>query len=149
MKHILAALLLTTVFSSYSQVNNNIHHNVKNNLALEGYDPVTYFDNTPEKGSNNFSSTLDGVQYHFITEKNKQEFDANPIKFQPKYGGWCAYAMGVNGSKVKVDPETFKIVNGELLLFYNFWGNNTLGDWNKNEIELQNQADDNWSKILR
>jgi hypothetical protein len=59
---------------------------------------------------------------------------------------WCAFAMGETGEKVKVDPETNKIVDGKLLLFYNFWGNHTLEDWNKNEKKLKESADRNWRK---
>ena len=57
--------------------------------------------------------------------------------------------MGETGEKVKVDPETFKILDGRLLLFYNFRGNNTLNDWNKNEKGLKVKADQNWKKIVQ
>jgi hypothetical protein len=77
------------------------------------------------------------------------KFKANPEKYKPAYGGWCAYAMGENGEKVKVDPETYKIVDGKLYLFYNFWTTNTLDDWNKNEKKLKEAADRNWSKIVQ
>jgi hypothetical protein len=50
---------------------------------------------------------------------------------------------------VKVDPETFKILNGKLYLFYNFWGNNTLKDWNSNEQKLKETGDRNWSKSVQ
>ncbi|NOS94183.1 MAG: YHS domain protein, partial [Cyclobacteriaceae bacterium] len=49
---------------------------------------------------------------------------------------------------VKIDPETFKILDGILYLFYNFWGTNTLKDWNKNEKPLKTKGDQNWKKIL-
>ena len=57
--------------------------------------------------------------------------------------------MGESGEKVKIDPETFKILNGKLYLFYNFWGNNTLLDWNQNEKKLIDAADHNWRNIVR
>ena len=71
----------------------------------------------------------------------------DPEKYQPQYGGWCAYAMGVSGDRVKIDPKTFKIINDQLYLFYNFWGNNTLKDWNKDEKRLKEKADSYWSAI--
>jgi len=49
--------------------------------------------------------------------------------------------MGELGEKVKIDPETFKIVNGKLYLFYNFFFNNTLKDWNADEKQLELEAD--------
>jgi len=51
--------------------------------------------------------------------------------------------MGELGEKVRIDPETFKIVNGKLYLFYNFFFNNTLKDWNDNEKHLKSKADKN------
>jgi hypothetical protein len=55
--------------------------------------------------------------------------------------------MGASGEKVKVDPETFKIIGDRLYLFFNFWGNNTLDTWNKDEITLHRKADQNWKKL--
>ena len=65
------------------------------------------------------------------------------------FGGWCAYAMGDNGEKVDIDPETFKIIDGKLYLFYNAYFNNTLNSWNKDEKNLKNKANNNWSKLLK
>ena len=83
-----------------------------------------------------------------ILIKNKEEFKKNPAAYEPQYGGWCAYAMGKDGDKVSIDPETFKIVNGKLYLFYNRAFNNTLKSWNKDEPTLKTKADANWQKIF-
>jgi hypothetical protein len=56
--------------------------------------------------------------------------------------------MGAKGENVEVDPETFKIVNGKLFLFYNAYFNNTLKSWNKDEANLNRKADANWKKII-
>ena len=56
----------------------------------------------------------------------KEVFLKNPTNFEPEYGGWCAYAMGDSGEKVTINPETFKIINGKLYLFYNAFLTNTL-----------------------
>jgi len=125
------------------------HYNIKKSVGLEGYDPVSYFTGTPLEGNSNKNYTYLGVMYWFANDSNLSKFEADPEKYEPAYGGWCAYAMGETGEKVKVDPETFKIVNGKLYLFYNFWGNNTLTDWNKNEKSLQSKADQNWNKIVQ
>jgi YHS domain-containing protein len=124
------------------------HFNLKKNLALEGYDAVSYFNNRPIEGKENISLTYKGVVYQFSSQANLTTFKSNPGKYEPAYGGWCAYAMGENGEKVKVDPETFKILNGKLYLFYNFWANNTLTSWNKNEAKLKSAADSNWKKFV-
>ena len=122
--------------------------NIKKSLALEGYDPVSYFSNKPVEGKSELNYEYNGVVYRFANQANLAKFKASPQKYEPAYGGWCAYAMGETGEKVKVDPETFKIVEGTLYLFYNFWGNNTLKDWNANEKQLKAKADQNWKKII-
>ena len=118
-------------------------------LAIAGYDPVAYFTNGKAvKGNKQNELTHDGVVYHFASAANKKVFEANPSKYEPQYGGWCAYAMGAKGEKVEVDPETFKITDGKLYLFYNTFFKNTLPLWNKDEQQLKTKADANWSKIV-
>jgi YHS domain-containing protein len=89
-------------------------------------------------GKSDIKFTYKEVTYLFANTANATKFKAYPEKFEPAYGGWCAFAMGETGEKVKIDPETFKIIDGRLYLFYNFWGNNTLSDWNKNEKTYSN-----------
>ncbi len=108
-------------------------YNLKKGLALDGYNPVSYFDHKPMEGKPNFKYVYKGSTYHFTGAASMAKFKVNPEKYAPAYGGWCAYAMGENGDKVKIDPQTYKITDGKLYLFYNFRGTNTLTDWNKNE----------------
>ena len=75
-------------------------------------------------------------------------FIKSPSSYEPQYGGWCSYAMGSTGEKVEIDPETFKIVDGKLNLFYNAYFNNTLKSWNKDEVNLKRKADGNWKKLI-
>jgi len=117
-------------------------------LAINGYDPVAYFTQSKaEEGNKSIRADYQGVTYFFASEKDKNLFTENPAKYEPQYGGWCAYAMGAKGEKVEVDPETFKIIDGKLYLFYNKFFNNTLKSWNKDEANLKKKADSNWSSI--
>ncbi|OIR14176.1 hypothetical protein GALL_46370 [mine drainage metagenome] len=119
--------------------------NLENGIAIQGYDPVAYFiQNKAVKGNKQFAATVEGVTYYFSTAANKDLFIKEYKKYEPQYGGWCAYAMGATGEKVEIDPETFKISNGKLYLFYHSWVNNTLLKWNKDEINLKGKADKNW-----
>jgi YHS domain-containing protein len=147
----LTLFLLTIALTAIGQTQElrAMHFNVRKKLAIEGYDPVSYFTNKPLEGSEKFSHSHKGITYYFSSAANLQKFKTAPEKYEPAYGGWCAYAMGENGEKVKIDPETFKIVDGKLLLFYNFWGNNTLEDWNTAERKLKQSADNNWLKIVK
>jgi len=124
--------------------------NLQNKVALEGYDPVAYLkSNKAVKGKKEIAASYDGVVYNFSNTANKEIFAKNPAAFEPQYGGWCAYAMGAKGEKVEVNPETFKIVDGKLYLFYNAYFNNTLKSWNENESALKTKADANWKKIIK
>ena len=120
----------------------------KKGVALEGYDPVAYFKQAKAtEGKKEFETTVDGVKYLFSSAQNAMLFKADPAKYRPQYGGWCAYAMGATGEKVEIDPETFKIIDGKLYLFYNRFFNNTLKSWNKDEVTLKQKADVNWQKF--
>ncbi|HTE34562.1 MAG TPA: YHS domain-containing (seleno)protein [Chryseolinea sp.] len=125
------------------------NYNIKKSVALEGYDPVSYFDGKPLEGKPGIKTVYKGIVYQFATSGNLTKFKAAPDQYEPGYGGWCAYAMGDSGEKVKIDPETYTILDGRLYLFYNFWGNNTLTDWKKDEKRLKAEGDRNWNKIIR
>ncbi|MFN7492697.1 MAG: YHS domain-containing (seleno)protein [Cyclobacteriaceae bacterium] len=144
----LAFLFLSIIAFAQTDDARKKNFNIKKNVAIEGYDPVSYFDNKPAEGKSQFSFAHRGVTYWFSSQANLNKFKASPEKYEPAYGGWCAYAMGETGEKVKIDPETFKILDGKLYLFYNFWGTNTLKDWNKNEKTLKTKGDQNWKKLL-
>lgn len=137
---------------AYAQDRQEIHHlNLdESKLALEGYDPVSYVkENKARRGKPSIVAEHEGVRYLFSSTMNKNLFMQSPSAYEPQYGGWCAYAMGAKGEKVEVDPETFKILDGKLYLFYNRFFNNTLDTWNKSEEKLKSSADRNWSKLAR
>lgn len=155
MKYLILAFLLSMSGSvqvaaqDLSATRRKLFNLEQNNLAIQGYDPVAYF--TQQKaiqGNKSFALTYEGVLYYFSSAANKEAFRKSPATYEPQYGGWCAYAMGAKGEQVDIDPETFKIVNGKLYLFYNKYLNNTLKSWNKNEPALQAKADANWTSIF-
>ncbi len=119
--------------------------NEKDGLALEGYDVVNYFKGTAVKGSPEWEATHRGVAYRFTSERNLHLFQADPDRYLPAYGGWCAYAMGSSGARVEADPETFKVVNGRLFLFSTGSFSNALRKWNRQEESLLRKADAYWA----
>ncbi len=149
-----ATMLLTLLMAGSSLANAQADvrkkaYNVsKSAVAIEGFDPVAYFTTGKAvKGSKDLAVSDQGIVYYFSTTQNKELFKANAAKYEPQYGGWCAYAMGATGEKVEVDPETFKIKDGKLFLFYHSWTNNTLTKWNKDEPGLKSKADMSWAKF--
>ena len=124
--------------------------NSKKGLALQGYDAVSYFQEKPLKGSSEISTEFEGHRYLFSSAENKSLFEANPKKYLPQYGGYCAYAMALKGSKVPINPTTYEIRGDKLYLFYNKGKNNTLEFWLKQgPQELVSQADDHWKAHLK
>jgi len=125
------------------------HFNLEKTVAIKGYDPVAYFtQNKAVKGNAQIAAVAEGVTYYFSSTANKDLFLKDFKKYEPQYGGWCAYAMGSSNEKVEIDPETFKIENNKLYLFYHTWVNNTLNKWNKDEVNLKANADKNWQTIF-
>jgi YHS domain-containing protein len=122
--------------------------NLEKGIAISGYDPVTYFTlGRAVHGSSSYSFVYNGATYHFSSEANLDTFKMNPGKYEPQCGGWCAYAMGKDGIRVKVDPATFKIIDNKLYLFYNSHFNNTLKKWNEDESSLLKASNENWNKL--
>ena len=149
MKRILFAIVVLITFSSFSQNAKRLEsYNLVKKVAIQGYDPVTYFKlKKAVLGKKEIYFNYEGVIYNFSSTENKETFIKTPAIYEPQYGGWCAYAMGSSGEKVDIDPETFKIIDNKLYLFYNAYFNNTLKSWNKDEKQLKTKADLNWKKI--
>lgn len=146
---LLAFVALTTIVSAQTAAKRTAEFNLEKKVAIQGYDPVAYFTQKKAvKGKATIAATYEGVIYNFSSQANKDLFLKNPASYEPQYGGWCAYAMGDSGEKVEINPETFKIVDGKLNLYYNAFFNNTLKSWNKDEGNLKKKADANWKKII-
>ena len=146
---VLSFVLVSSSLFAQTEASRKKNFNTKQSLGIQGYDPVSYFDSKPREGKELLKYTFKGITYQFASEANLNKFKATPEKYEPAYGGWCAYAMGATGEKVKIDPETYKITDGRLFLFYNFWTNNTLKDWNKDEKALKEKADKAWTNTIQ
>lgn len=112
--------------------------------GVSGYDPVAYFtDGKAVRGSGFHVTVVDGVTYAFASAEHQKMFEANPQKYLPAYGGYCAYGLGV-GKKFVADPEVWRIVEGKLYL------NLDKGIQQKWEKDIQGyikKGDANWAVI--
>ncbi|QDG76678.1 YHS domain-containing (seleno)protein [Labrenzia sp. PHM005] len=116
----------------------------KGGAAIGGTDPVAYFtEGKPVVGSDAYTFQHDDVTWKFSSAENRDKFAADPAKYAPQYGGFCAFGLS-KGFKVPVVPEAWKIVDGKLYL------NNSLAVQKRfegNTAELINHADLNWDIV--
>ena len=113
--------------------------------AIRGYDPVAYFtEGKPVRGSKTFQSQWSGATFSFASADNQALFEADPEKYAPQYGGYCAYAVS-EGYTAKTDPESWSIVDGKLYLNYSP-GVRDL--WSQDIPGRTAAADRNWPSVL-
>jgi YHS domain-containing protein len=116
--------------------------NSEDRIAVKGYDPVAYFTNgQPTAGLEQYSYTWKGKTYRFGSADNLQRFKADPAKYVPQYGGYCAFAMSIDRI-ADIDPKQWAIVDGKLYLNNNFFSQ-TL--WSLNKGSRIESADRNWA----
>ena len=87
-------------------------------VAVGGYDAVSYFSGKPAKGDANYATEYKGATWRFASVENLKSFKANPAKYAPQYGGYCAWAAA-QGYTAKGNPKNWRIVDGKLYLNYN------------------------------
>lgn len=115
-------------------------------LAVDGTDPVAYFtEGRPVAGSARFESRYEGATWRFVSAANKAAFDADPVRYAPQYGGYCAWAVS-QGYTAKGDPANWRIVDGRLYLNYNAEVQRT---WEKDIPGNIRKADGNWPKVIQ
>ena len=110
-----SALLISSLsYAANIEVNAN-----DNDIAIKGYDTVSYFTElSPVKGSNKFTSAYNGAIYQFSTAENRDLFKADPSKYAPQYGGYCAMGVAMN-QKFDTDPTAWHIKGEKLYLNLN------------------------------
>jgi YHS domain-containing protein len=115
-----------------------------NNVILKGYDPVAYFkQGKAVMGSPFITSTYKGATYLFASREDKADFDKSPAKFEPQYGGYCAYSMS-KGERHDIDPKAFHIYKGKL---YVCGTPEQMKKFSASIEEDMSKADQNWLKI--
>jgi YHS domain len=115
-------------------------------VALKGYDVVAYFtESKPVMGTKEFQHEWNGAKWQFASAANRDLFAADPGRYAPQYGGYCAFGVS-EGHKAKVDPNIWKIVNGKLYLNYDAGVGN---QWQKDIPGRIAKADKNWPKVMK
>ncbi|HMA16052.1 MAG TPA: YHS domain-containing (seleno)protein [Kiloniellaceae bacterium] len=110
-------------------------------LAIHGYDPVAYFtEGKPVEGKAEFTHTHEGTEWRFATAANRDAFAADPARYAPQYGGYCAWAVS-QGYTASTDPDAWHIEDGKLYLNYS---RSVQRDWAKDIPGHIAKGDANW-----
>ena len=144
-KHSLAGLfaflMLAVTSASFAGLDTQTN---ENGVILGGYDAVSYFtEDAPVKGSADFTAVHNNAIYYFSSSDNRDSFNANPAKYAPQYGGFCAYGAAI-GAKFPIDPAVFAIVDDKLYV------NNSANVgklWNAKQAKAIELADKKWPTI--
>lgn len=129
------------------------------NVAIDGYSPVSYFTKgIAEKGSAEFAVEYDGLRWWLASAEQAEVFASEPERYAPAHRGWCSLMLTGSGNLAVANPESFKIVDDRLLLFWSgeFKGQpiDGLRNWHSKfddeagERKLLAKADKGWKKLL-
>ena len=144
MKSLLSLFLMIVALSTVAPAKELLNVD-RNGVAIQGYDPVAFFtDNRPVKGNAQFQSEYRGAKYYFASSEHKAAFDKEPAKYEPQFGGYCAYGVS-HGSRAPVKIEAWQIVNGRLLMQYDL---SVKDEFNKDQQGTLKKADQNWPRLL-
>ncbi len=109
-------------------------------IGLNGYDPVSYFSDTPQKGNTQYTYTWAGTEWQFATDENMRLFKMSPEKYAPQYGGYCMFAVSA-GLAAPADASIWEIHNDKLYLFSN---EEVKKEFAKNRDQMINTCDQAW-----
>ncbi|MEW5975994.1 MAG: YHS domain-containing (seleno)protein [Acidobacteriota bacterium] len=138
------ALILGTACSSSKAASSSAINKDSKNVALKGHDPVAYFsEGKPVKGQSQYQHEWMGAKWFFSSAENRDAFAANPEKYAPQYGGYCAYGVS-EGHKAPIDPAAWSIVDGKLYLNYSL---DVRKSWQKDIPGRIAKANEHWPKI--
>jgi len=113
-------------------------------IAVRGTDVVAYFTvGRPVAGRAEFAHAWRGATWRFASAANRDLFAADPERYAPAYGGYCAWAVA-QGYTAPIDPRAWKIVDGRL--FLNFSAS-VQRDWEKDIPGNITKADANWPRL--
>jgi YHS domain-containing protein len=123
-----------------------VYTDLFSDVAVQGYDPVAYFTaGKPIKGEKAFTAEFNGATFRFVSAANRDAFLADPEKYAPQYGGYCAWAVS-QGYHAKGDARFWKIVDGKLYLNYSA---SVQKKWEGDIPGFIAQADKAWPEINR
>jgi len=139
------AITVLLVSATLAHAKDPVYTSFFSNVAIKGYDTVAYHsDGAAVKGSKVFTYQWKGAVWRFASAGNRDRFGADPEKYAPQYGGYCAWAVS-QGTTAGVDPKVWKIVGGKLYLNYD---DAVQAKWEMDVPGNIEKADKNWPAVL-
>ncbi len=125
-----------------------MNQNLKNGVAAQGFDVVSFFNGSPKKGSFSHTAEYNGGKFQFSSEANKTKFETSPDTFAPQYGGYCAIAMS-EGAEANPNPKSWEVRDDKLYFFTRklFGIIDAKRQWVKKPEELRDLANTAWAKM--
>ncbi len=115
----LSAALVPTISHAYDENSASSVNVDAKGIGMRGYDPVAYFTvGAPTQGSSAFTAKHNGITFQFASAANRAAFQADPGKYAPQYGGFCAMGVALE-KKLDGDPDAWHIADGKLYLNVN------------------------------
>ncbi len=140
-----SAVLLPSAFvPDAAAASDPIYTSWLNNRAVDGWDVVSFHEGTPVKGDKAHFFDYKGASWQFSSQENRNKFISNPAKYEPQYGGYCAWALASN-KLAKGDPEYWTLRDGKLYLNFN---QRVQDMWLKDVDGYIKTGDENWPDIL-
>ena len=144
--------ILTSIFAAFALMiaagpaaaKDAVYQSFLGGTAINGYDPVAYFDGGPVEGSSDFTHDWNGATWRFASAENRDRFAADPEAFAPQYGGYCAWAVA-QGYTASTDPEAWSVVDGKLYLNYS---KSVQAQWEGDIPGNIAKGDANWPSVL-
>ncbi|MCB2053365.1 MAG: YHS domain-containing protein [Geminicoccaceae bacterium] len=146
----IGALAALALASGYALLSNNPGAEAaqiftENDLAIRGYDPVAYFEEgAPVPGDEAFTTEWQGATWRFASAANRDAFEADPERYAPQYGGYCAWAVAAKGELYSTQPQNWTIVDDKLYLNYN---DDVQATWEKDIPGYIAEGDRRWPEI--
>lgn len=151
-RHALTLLALSPVFTVPAMAAPPINDlaaglvGARTSFAILGFDPVAYFTlGKPVKGDDAFMHVWKGAKWLFASAENRALFIADPERYAPQYGGYCAYGVA-RGRLVSIEPDKFAVINGKLYLNFNA---DVQAKWSLDPVRYITEANVRFPELLK
>ena len=145
---VVMTLALLRLGTAAAQEHSPVNTGYFGNVAILGYDPVAYFtDRRAVQGSPKINQSWLGATWYFASAEHRDAFAAEPMRYAPQYGGFCAGSMSLGLLTDNIDPGAWRIIDGKLYLFGGSGGMEQ--DFDPMAAKILADADAHWPEMKK